>query len=82
MTTGQLLEEKAESLARSGTATDEAVNQLLEVSGTKRVSVVVAQQHFLERLEENSEDELARRAAELLDEALARGEWPIEEGGG
>ncbi len=82
MTTGQLLEERAESLARNGTDTDEAVHELLEVSGNKRVSVVVAQQHFQERLEENSEDALARRAAELLDEALARGEWPIEEGGG
>ncbi len=78
MTTAELLEEKAESLARGGTDTDSAVGQLLDLSGMKRVSVVVARHHFLEQLEEDSEDPVATRAVELLDEALTRGDWPIE----
>jgi len=79
MTTAELLEEKAESLARSGTDTDSAVGELLDLSGSKRVSVVVARHHFLEVLEENAEDPVATRAVEYLDETLARGEWTIED---
>jgi hypothetical protein len=79
MTTAELLEEKAETLAKDGTETESAVSELLGLSGSKRVSVVVARHHFLEVLEENAEDPVATKAVEYLDEALSRGDWTIEE---
>jgi hypothetical protein len=78
MTTAQQLEEKAMALAQEGTDTNAAVSELLECSGQKRVSVVVARHHFLEVLEQNASDTVAVRAVELLDEALVRGDWHIE----
>jgi hypothetical protein len=78
MTTAELVAEKAETLVQSGTGTDQAVAEILDLTGTKRVSVVVARQHFQERLEENAEDGVATRAVELLDATLERGEWTIE----
>jgi hypothetical protein len=79
MTTAELVIEKTHELVRAQAADDEAVPQILECCGAKRVSVVVARHHFLERLEANPQDGEATRGAELLTLALDRGDWTLTE---
>ena len=79
MTTAERVIEKTHELVRAHAGEDEAVPQILECCGAKRVSVVVARHHFLERLEENPKDDEATRGAELLTLALDRGDWTLTE---
>jgi len=79
MTTAERVMEKAEELVRAHVGDEEALPQILECCGAKRVSLVVARHHFLERLEENPKDADATRAAEILTLALDRGTWSLTE---
>lgn len=72
MTTAETLHEKALSLARAGVATEEAVRDLLESCGERRVPVVLARQQLHKELDAPRPDPLVLRAAELLDGVLAR----------
>ena len=72
MTTADVVREKAISLADSETQTEEAIRQLLETCGEKRVSVVLAHQEFLKELQERPSDPVVDRAADLLDQVLRR----------
>ena len=49
MTTAEIVRERALSLAEAGAPTDEAVNELLESSGDRRVAVVLAEQEPIGR---------------------------------
>jgi hypothetical protein len=79
VTTAELLEDRARELAEGNAAVDEGARELLECCASKRVSVVVARHHFLEEVERNPEDGVALKAVALLDAALARGDWTLEE---
>jgi hypothetical protein len=72
MPTADIVHEKALSLAESGAATEEAVTELLECCGQKRVSVVLARQQLLRDLEARPSDPVPTRAAGLLDQVLER----------
>jgi hypothetical protein len=73
MTTTDLVRSKALALAKAGIPTDEAVNELLEYSGEKRVPLVLARQQMEGHLAETKHsDPVVSRAAELLDWALSR----------
>jgi hypothetical protein len=63
---------RAKALTLTGRPNEEAVRELLEYCGDKRVSVVLARQELQKELVlEPAADEL-RQAAELLDEVLGR----------
>jgi len=79
MTTAEQLEARARELAEQGADIDQGADDLLACCASKRVSVVVARGHFGEALESDPNDDVARRAVELLDAALRRGDWTIEE---
>jgi len=79
MTTAELLEQRARELAERGANVDEGAQELLEGCASKRVSVVVARQHFQDEAERDPEDPIAPRALEMLDAALAKGNWTLEE---
>jgi hypothetical protein len=72
MTTSEILTEQALSLASAGTAGEEAVRELLTVSGERRVAVVRARQSLLARSAEKTQDETTAQAVELLDAVLDR----------
>jgi hypothetical protein len=72
MTTSEVLTEHALSLASAGTVGEEAVLELLTVSGERRVAVVRARQTLLARTEEQGGDEATAHAVELLDAVLIR----------
>jgi hypothetical protein len=72
MTTADVLTERAISLAGSRANEEEAVQELLAFSGERRVAVVRARQHVLERLEEQPGDPTATRAVEFLEKVLSR----------
>jgi hypothetical protein len=72
MSTSDVLREKALSLAQTEVPTEDAVRELLECCGDKRVPVVLARQQFLHELESNRSDPVVNRAAELLDNVLGR----------
>jgi hypothetical protein len=67
MTTSDIVMERALALATDGTQTEEAVRDLLATAEGRRVSVVLARQHLVER-----DDADAARAVELLDQVLGR----------
>jgi len=71
MTTAEIVRERAVSLAEAGAPTDQAVSELLESSGDRRVAVVLAEQELLAELDANRSDVLSR-AVELLDRVLER----------
>ena len=71
MTTADLVMESALALAQSGTDTDEAVATLLERSGERRVSVVMAHRYLVDKLAHEPTDQTAR-AAELVQAALGQ----------
>jgi hypothetical protein len=71
MTTADILMERALSLASEEIETEQAVQELLAASGDRRVAVVLARRHLLERQEENH-DAQTGRAADLLEEVLTR----------
>jgi hypothetical protein len=76
MPTADAVREKAMSLAEAGTPTEEAVRELLECCGGRRVPVVLAHQQFSADLEGRPSDPVMSRAAELLD--LVLGRLPLE----
>lgn len=72
MTTADTVREKALSLARAEAPSEEAIGELLDCCGERRVPVVLARQHFLKDLDEDSADPVVNRAVELLDGVLQR----------
>jgi hypothetical protein len=79
VTTAEQLEERARDLAQQNVDVERGADDLLACCGSKRVSVVVARGHFSEALENDPNDSVARRALEMLDAALHRGDWTTEE---
>jgi hypothetical protein len=71
MTTAEIVRERALSLAQAGAPTDQAVMELLESSGDRRVAVVLAEQELLAELDA-TRSEVIDRAVELLDRVLER----------
>lgn len=71
MTTAETVRERALSLAKAGAPTDQAVNELIESSGDRRVAVVLAEQGLLAELDAGGSD-VVSRAVELLDQVLER----------
>lgn len=65
MTTADAVRDRALDLARGGTPREDAIRDLLEYSGERRVSVVRARQELIDR--GGSDD-----AVSLLDEVLVR----------
>lgn len=72
MTTGDIVRERALELARTETDREQAVSELLESSGGRRVPVVSARQHLISSLDSESSPADAMRAIEFLDELLER----------
>lgn len=72
MTTSEVLTEQALSLASAGATGEEAVLELLTVSGEHRVAVVRARQALLARSAEEAGDQTTAQAVELLDAVLIR----------
>lgn len=75
MSTAETLAERAVELAGAGTATDDAVRDLLDCCADKRVSVVMAKRSIEERLADAGEDPALSKAVEYLDETLHQGPW-------
>lgn len=71
MTTAEIVRERALSLAEARAPTDQAVAELLESSGDRRVAVVLAEQELLAELDSARSDVLSR-AVELLNRVLER----------
>jgi hypothetical protein len=63
--------ERALALAEGDTNKEEAVVELLDFCGDKRVSVVMARVHLVERLSDQPDDQTAR-AVEILEEVVTR----------
>lgn len=72
MTTGDVVRERALSLARSEVGREEAVRELEASCGGRRVAVVRARQQLLAWLESEPDQKAAMRAIEFLDELLNR----------
>jgi hypothetical protein len=70
MTTADEVRERALSLARAESATEDAIRELLGCCGDKRVSVVLARREVLGR--GDGPDAVSERAGEFLDEVLRR----------
>ena len=72
MTTADSVRDLALSLVRSGLERTEAVQELEDVCGGRRVSVVRARQMMVSSLEDDPEQPEVAGAVELLDDLLAR----------
>ena len=72
MTTADAVRERALTLARTTTDRDEAIRNLQESCGDRRVSVVRARQQLVAWLDSETDQADAMRAIELLDELLDR----------
>ena len=72
MTTSEVLTEQALSLASAGAVGEDAVRELLTVSGERRVAVVRARQSLLARSAEQAGAPTTTQAVELLDAVLTR----------
>ena len=72
MTTADAVRERALTLARATTDRDEAIRDLQESCGDRRVSVVRARQQLVTWLDSEPDQADAMRAIELLDELLER----------
>jgi hypothetical protein len=70
MPTADAVREKALSLAKAETATEEALRELLEFCQQRRVPVVIARQQLLKDLEAFPTEPVVSRATELLDHLL------------
>jgi hypothetical protein len=79
VTTAEQLETRARELAEQSVDLGQGADELLACCASKRVSVVLARRHFDEAVERDPGDETARRALELLDATLQRGDWTLEE---
>jgi hypothetical protein len=71
MTTSEIVRDRALELARSGMPLDEAVTELTEACGGRRVAAVRARQELAAMLDRNEASE-AQASIELLDEVLVR----------
>jgi hypothetical protein len=71
MTTADIVLDRALALAASDMDTEDAISELKESCGGRRVAVVMARRHLLES-SNGGTDERAGRAAMLLDELLVR----------
>lgn len=72
MTTADAVRERALTLARSDTERDDALRDLQECCGDRRVSAVRARQQLVAWLDSEADQRDAMRAIELLDELLER----------
>ena len=70
MTTSEEVQARAMDLASADASTEQAVRELLDCCGDRRVPVVLARQHLLEG--ERAGETATARAVELLDEVLER----------
>ena len=75
MATSTDLEEAARSLSAVLADRTEAVDELLRLADGRRVSLVMAKQRLGEGPADDADDELTRRAVELIEEALEQGSW-------
>jgi hypothetical protein len=71
MTTADTVMDRALALAGSDIDTESAISELKECCGDRRVPVVMARRHLMERLDGGT-DERVGRAVVLLDELLLR----------
>ena len=74
MATSALVHDTALALVHADADREDAIQELLACCGDRRVAVVAARQTLIA---ESAESEPARRAVELLDEALRRGPWDV-----
>jgi hypothetical protein len=72
MTTADAVRERALSLARSGIEREDALRDLQDCCGDRRVSVVRARQQLTTWLDSESDQADAMQAIGLLDELLDR----------
>ena len=72
MTTGDIVRERALELARPETDREQAVSELLESCGGRRVPVVSAHQHLIASLDSEPSAADTMKAIEFLDELLER----------
>lgn len=72
MSTADAVRERALTLARTTTDRDEALRDLRDCCGDRRVSVVRARQQLVAWLDSEPDQAEAMRAIELLDELLGR----------
>jgi hypothetical protein len=75
MTTAEEMRETALRLARDRRELDDAVAELVQRSGGRRVSVVLARRDLMQRLDEDPADADAARALEFVEVTLDRGDW-------
>ena len=72
MTTGDIVRERALELARTETDREQAVSELFESCGGRRVPVVSARQHLIASLGSEPSPAAGMKAIEFLDELLER----------
>jgi hypothetical protein len=72
MTTADAVRDRALSLARSGIEREDALRDLQDCCGDRRVSVVRARQQLATAMDSETEQPDQVRAIELLDELLGR----------
>jgi hypothetical protein len=72
------LEQQAVELSRDGTATDDAVRQLVELAGGRAAPLEVAAHTFIRRLHQRSDDFEATNALRLVYRALGRVGWDVD----
>ena len=72
MTTADAVRERALSLARTETDRDEALRELQDCCGDRRVSVIRARQQLVTWVDSETDQSHAMHAIELLDELLDR----------
>ncbi len=72
MTTADIVRERALSLARSNTEPQEAVRELLDCSGGRRVAAVKARQQVLAWIDSAPDQQAAMLAVQYLDGLLDR----------
>ncbi|HYT78314.1 MAG TPA: hypothetical protein VEQ37_03480 [Actinomycetota bacterium] len=75
MTTAEEMRETALRLARDRRQLDDAVAELVQRSGGRRVAVVLARRDLMQRIDEDPADADAARALELVEVTLDRGNW-------
>jgi hypothetical protein len=75
MTTAEDVRETALGLARDRRQLDDAVAELVQRSGGRRVAVVLARRDLMQRIDEDPADADAARALELVEVTLDRGNW-------
>jgi hypothetical protein len=77
MTTAEEVKETALHLARDHRELDEAVAELVQRSGGRRVAVILARRELMQRIDEDPADADAARALELVEVTLDRGDWAV-----